>query len=102
MTSFLGDHKVNTCKQIISQLTGEKFQKFFDSVISGKSVSGIFERVRGVDLDPLDHEADVVGDAIAVEIWKIKKKLQVRLQERIKIHLNSVITNVTNKILSPK
>ncbi len=56
---------------IITQLTGEKFKKFFDAVISGKSVSGIFERVRGVDLDPLDHEADVVGDAIAVEIWKI-------------------------------
>ena len=53
----------------------------------------MFERVRGVDLDPLDHEADVVGDAVAVEIWKIKKKLQVRLQERIKIHSNSVITN---------
>ena len=28
-----------------------------------------------MDLDPLDHEADVVGDAVAVEIWKIKKKI---------------------------
>ena len=80
VASFLDDHKSNYYKQIISRLTGEKFQKFFDSVISGKPVSGIFERVRGVDLDPFDHEADVVGDAVAVEIWKLKK-LQVWLYE---------------------
>ncbi len=73
MIEFLTQYKVKIFIKIISQLTGEKFKKFFDSIISGKSVSLIFERVRGVDLDPLDHEADVVGNAVAVEVWKSEK-----------------------------
>ena len=55
-------------QQIFYLLTGKQFQELLDSVVSRKPVVLVLEGFGRVDLDALDHKADVVGDAILIKV----------------------------------
>ena len=52
--------------------TREAFQVLFDAVVALETVAGLL--VGGVDLDAFDHKVDLVGSAVAVKVWRQKRK----------------------------
>ena len=53
----------------------------------------LLDGVLRVHLDPLDHETDIVGLAVAVEVWKVNKRRDLikRLVSRFNWQIDGMV-----------